>query len=297
MPPILSSQRTRGALIVFTALLAGCGGSGGGDDTPPIVQNVNFSGTLKTSSSVGALLPVSATTICALGSCDVTTDSGSWSFTVAESAYSGGRVPFSVSGPEVVADVALTGLSGSARNISVDFIATSSTSVTATNVTQDSSPVPSATPTPNDEDDDPLSTDPKERACQILERTNITITNIAEPIVHETSEACPEEIRTIAVVGNIHPIGFEYTLTTDAPDAIEITPATGTLSQGQLNKHAGAYLCTRNVDFVANVTARVTRYFPPDGVTITADEAIALCGSRANVGNTEETKPIPVTLQ
>ena len=157
------------------------------------------------------------------------------------------------------------------------------------------SPTPTATPV-DDEDDDPLSADPEERACQILERTNITITNIAEPIVHEPGEECPEEVRTLAVVGNIHPIGFEYTLTSDAPDAIEISPTTGTALQGQLNKHTGSYLCTRTASFVVNVTARVTRYLPADGVPITVDEAIALCGSGSDIGNTEETKQIQVTV-
>ena len=275
----------------------GCGGSGG-SDTPPVVESVTFSGTLKAPSDVGALLPLSATTICALGSCNVTTDAGSWSFTVPESVYNGGTVAFSVSGPEVVADLSIDGLSATAHTITADLVATSSTSVQASNVVQDSTPLPTPTATPvDDEDDDPLSTDPQERACQILERTNITITNITEPIVHEASEECPEEIRTIAVVGNIHPIGFEYSLTSDAPDAIEISPATGTVVQGQLNKHAGAYLCTRSVNFVVNVTARVVRYFPPDGISITADEAIALCGRGANVGNTEETKQISVTVE
>lgn len=292
------SARVRWVVIALSVVVStGCGGSGG-NDAPPTVNTVTFSGTLKATSDVGALLPLSAATICALGSCNVTTEAGTWSFSVPQAVYDGGTVAFAITAPEVVADVSVSGLSAAAHTISVDFVASNSTSVQATNVTQDSTPLPTPTPTPDDdEDDDPLSTDPQERACQILERTNITITNIAEPIVHESGEECPEEIRTIAVVGNIHPIGFEYSITSDAPDAIEISPATGTVAQGQLNKHAGAYLCTRTVNFVANITARVVRYFPPDGVAITADEAIALCGRGANVGNTEETKQIPVLLQ
>ena len=159
-------------------------------------------------------------------------------------------------------------------------------------------PIATVTPTPEatpDEEDDPLPTDPGQRACAIIQRTNISIPNVSTPIVQTADDDCPLVIDTLVAVGNIHRIPFEYEVVSDVPD-IEIDPALATVAQGQLMRHDGRYLCTRSDSFTATITARIVRYFPADGPEITTAEAIALCGSSANVGNTEESKVVTVQV-
>ncbi len=286
--------------LPFTILLAGCGGGGGGNDGSDIDVTPNaeifFTGTLQATTVTGALKPSIGATVCALNNCGQTTTAGTWGFSVPQSLYSGGTVTFVINGPDLPSETQanVNDLNSSSRQIDVNFVITEEGDIKIQSVAQDGVPV--TNDENNSEEDEPLSSDPSERACEVLKRTNITINNVSTPIVHQASESCPEHIKTILAVGNIHRIGFEYEILTDVPD-LEISPKTGVAEQGQLNKHDGSYLCTKTESFVVNVTARVIRYFLPGGETLTSADAIALCGSRANVGNTEETKQITVQIE
>lgn len=273
--------------LLVLALCVACGGGGGDDeddDTNPAPGPVAFGGTISDTNPPSRVL--GDVTVCALGVCDLSDANGSWNFTVPRAAYGGGDVSFSFVGTGIDTSATVTGLSTSADVVNVNFVIQPDGSAVASSVLQDGVDV---TPPEDEEEDEPLSTDPEERACQILERSNISIPNVNTPIIQEVDTSCPMDINDLVVVGNSHAIPYDYEVTVDALDAVIVDPVVATAEQGTLTRHDGTYLCNRNADFVLTVTARVTRYYPPDGSpSITSEEAIALCGSGASVGNTTE---------
>lgn len=293
-----------GALVLLAAaaVLSACGG-GGDDDTnggPPVVRdNVKISGTFSdtTPSRVARALP--GVTVCTLGSCGTTDANGSFQFDVPTSSYSGGTLTFDFNSATIDSSAQVPGLSASSRAIDVDFQLQPDSSVRVLSVAQDGTvPTPSATPTPDDDvDDGPLSTDPRERACQILERTNISIPNAVATVTQRPTDPCPRSIDDLVVVGNKRPIGFDYEVFVDAPDAMTIEPSTARANQGTLTKHDATYLCTRETSFIVTVTARTLRYYPTDGSDpISTEEAVQLCGRGADVGNTSESVQVNVQI-
>lgn len=291
------STRLITLLIPALLLTAACGGGSDDDDDSGVVppDTVSFTGNVRGDLVADTTASIPGVTVCALGSCDETNNDGEFGFTVPTTSYSGGSVLFDLNGSTIDATTQVDGLNPSARAVDIEFLVEDGNTVNVSSVSQDTGPVPTPQPTPTP-DPGPLSNDPQQRACQILERSNITITDFVSPIVHEPTEACPEQIDTIIAVGNNRPIAYEYEVLVDVPDLV-ISPASAQASQGDLTRHTGNYLCTQTATFVANVTARVVRYFPSEGEVVTREEAISRCGSNAAVGNTDDTKQITVEVR
>ena len=276
--------------LSFLVGYAACGGGGGdGDDLTSVVT---FTGSLSdTATGRAENRALSGIVICALGTCATTDSAGLWGFTVPQASYPGGNISFSFNGGVLGTSATVPALGSDSSDIQLGFLAQSDNTVTVVSIIEDgvSRDLDGDDDGNDGEGDDSFSSDPSERACQILERSNISIPNVSTPIIQDEDSDCPLDINALIVVGNQRPIPYDYEVTVDFKDAVVVDPSSGTLGQGVLNIHDAQYLCTRSEDFVATVTARVTRYYPPDGSEpITTEDAIALCGSGAAVGNTSE---------
>ena len=298
---LLSSIRCSAFAVTLAALMSGCGGGGGSDNDNDNNGSVRFSGTVSVPEVTTVARGVPDLDICALDVCTTTGSDGEWAMNVPGSRYDGGSVLFSFEGNRLSTSTAVDGLSPDASAVDIDFVVQTDGTVRTVSVAQDAPlPVPSSTPNPTPTappDDGPLSTDPEERACQLIERSNISIPNFVGSIVQGDVASCPIEVRTLVAVGNIHQTGFDYEVTVEPADAFTIDPATGRANQGQLNRHDAEYLCNQSASFIATVTARITQYYPADGsAPVSAADALALCGSRSAVGNTSESVQVNVTV-
>lgn len=289
-------------LLLSAFLVAGCGGGGGSDDDDGgSGRTVRFTGTVSVPEVTRVARGVPDVQVCVLERCGTTGANGEWAVDVPESRYGGGTVQFDFNGNGLATTTAVDGLSSAARLIDIDFVVETDGSVRAASIAQDApipspsqSPDPTPTPVP---DDGPLSSDPEERACQIIERSNISIPNTVGTIAQGDAANCPIDVRTLVAVGNIHQTGFDYEVTVDPADAFIVDPAIDRANQGELNRHDAEFLCNRAESFVATVTARIIRYYPADGsAPLDAAEALSLCGSRAAVGNTSESVQVTVTV-
>jgi hypothetical protein len=294
-------------LFVLALLCSGCSGGGGAADDD---SGNDDGGTVRVQGAVTDLDPsrtlkaLPNVTVCALGACDATDSNGIYDITVPDQNYAGGTVAFSFTGTGLSAQTSVSGLLADASSLEINFLVQNDGAVSVQSIEQDGVPT---TPGDDDDDDDdndddddddtPLPTDPGDRACEILRRSNIAIPNTESPIVVRNSDStCPIDIDSIVVVGNPGAIAYEYQVTIDTADRIQLESTTATAQVGELVRHNANYLCNSATSFTATVTATVTRYLPADGVPITAADAIALCGRNASVGNTNESVPINVVV-
>lgn len=273
------------------------GGSDSSDRSDSIGDDavVTFLGTLSREIATdGETDIVGGVTICALGDCAVSnSDNGEWNFQD-NGDFSGGDVAFDFNGPNIGQQIVVSNLSSDAKSINIRFLIKLDDTLVVDSVVQDEQTVVGVTPI-SLEDEEPLPSDSQKRACEIIRRSNITITDVKTPVVHQTGDTCPKQIDTLVAVGNVHPIAFEYEVVADSA-ALTFDPATETATQGQLNRHDAVFSCVPTATFVTNVTARIMRYLPDDGPALTRDEAVSACGENANVGNIEDTVQVTVEM-
>jgi len=281
--------------VPFTFSLLACGSSSS-DDNSSSSSEVTFQGTVRSELSSDATALESGVNVCALSGCDASNVNGFWRFNVDSSEYSGGSVSFNLNGSVVQGTVTVTELNPSARDITIDFFQRADGVIIVSEVFQEGFFQDPITEDPIVFDPSPLSEDPQQRACQILERSNITISNVTSPIIYRSGDSCPHTFNRAVAVGNIRPIQYEYEVISDSP-LLNFSPSTGSVTQDQLNTHDAVYNCGSTEPFLTNVTARVIRYFPSEGEIVTVEEAIERCGNSASIGNTSDTKILTVNVE
>jgi hypothetical protein len=232
--------------------------------------------------------------VCALGSCAVTDANGAWLFTAPAGSLTGEDVLFTLSQQGSSSDVVLMNLLPSSEAVTIDFFISDDGSSGVLLVTQDG--MPTEDNEPNGGQDDLSGLSESERACQIIERSNITtIDSVSMISSMNAMESCPEEIPAIITVANPGTIAFEYSVTVDL-GAINVAPLTGVLAPGESQSHDGTYDCSSDQSFNTLLNAVITRYLPEGSEPITADDALNLCGAGASTGNTIISSEISVDI-
>lgn len=119
-------------LILVAAVCAACGGSDSSE--------IEFSGTLfsATGSSLAqtAQSPLANVEVCALGLCDLTDETGRWSFIVGDDDFEGGAVLFSFRGASLVATSETPSLPADVDLVEIDFLALSEDTVVISEIRQ-----------------------------------------------------------------------------------------------------------------------------------------------------------------
>lgn len=275
--------------------LAACGGSGGGDGA----SDVQFSGMVSSSEQSQTARALEMVEVCALGSCSETNAEGLWSFAVPRSVFNGGEVLFTLSSGAGVAEVLTPRIETGVSNVVVDFEVASDGNATLAAFSEDGVVEDDFTiGDGEDVDDGELPQDPSQRACAVISRTNIVITDINEEIqVTNAPESCPGEIPFFLAVANPSGIAFDYEVTVDFGGVMPLT-STGSLAPGEIDEIPGVYDCSDLESYATVVNATITNYYPGEGVDpISRDQALAECGANASVGNTVDSADILVEVQ
>ncbi len=236
--------------------------------------------------------------VCGLGNCSTTDDLGVWMFEVPKDLYTGGEALFTLNRNGIVAEVVVPNLFVDSSSVAIDFLYADDGSTGVIEVTQDGMVTADNVPTDgmDDSNSDLNDLDESERACQIVERSNITTLDSVSMITStNAADMCPQEIPAIITVANPGSIAFEYEITVDV-GSITVAPLTGVLAPGESQTHDGAYLCDAEQSFDTLINARVTRYLPEGSDPILATDALEQCGPGVSTGNTIISEPIMVEL-
>ncbi|MCB0360858.1 MAG: hypothetical protein KDD44_14515, partial [Bdellovibrionales bacterium] len=281
-------------LVLYCCTLAACNGGGGNDSS-----DVLFSGTVGTEpAATRSFRVLPDMTVCGLGACDTTDANGVWSFTIPSSAYSGGQAEFTITGAAFENSIVVADLLPSSHHIVLDFTAQNDGSVALAALNQDGTPTTVPTPGDSADDDTDLSgLSPSDRACKIIEQSNIVITDAVDVFQADNNPAnCPNGITNVIAVGNPGAFPFLYQISVDHPDII-VQPNDGALDPDQLEQHDALYFCTQAQSFEATITVDITFFDVPGADPITAQEAVDLCGAnRASVGNLSDSRILTVTV-